>query len=65
MFNMVGRQGFEPRYRRSERRVLPLDDLPINTGILALFLLFRISDVFFLVFKAKTPYLYPVVLECN
>src|SRR5687767_10646535 len=26
---MAGRQGFEPRYRGPEPRVLPLDDLPI------------------------------------
>src|SRR5215471_2697004 len=27
---MAGRQGFEPRYRGPEPRVLPLDDLPIE-----------------------------------
>src|SRR4030095_13320620 len=27
---MAGRQGFEPRYRGPEPRVLPLDDLPID-----------------------------------
>ena len=26
--NLAGRQGFEPRYRGPEPRVLPLDDLP-------------------------------------
>ena len=28
--NLAGRQGFEPRYRGPEPRVLPLDDLPIG-----------------------------------
>jgi hypothetical protein len=28
--NLAGRQGFEPRYRGPEPRVLPLDDLPIR-----------------------------------
>ena len=27
--NLAGRQGFEPRYRGPEPRVLPLDDLPV------------------------------------
>ncbi len=26
---LAGRQGFEPRYRGPEPRVLPLDDLPV------------------------------------
>src|SRR5215467_11801647 len=29
---LAGRQGFEPRYRGPEPRVLPLDDLPVQTG---------------------------------
>ena len=29
---MAGRQGFEPRYRGPEPRVLPLDDLPVQSA---------------------------------
>src|SRR5437762_6220284 len=29
---LAGRQGFEPRYRGPEPRVLPLDDLPVPAG---------------------------------
>jgi hypothetical protein len=31
---MAGRQGFEPRYRGPEPRVLPLDDLPVSVAAL-------------------------------
>ncbi len=31
---LAGRQGFEPRYRGPEPRVLPLDDLPVRPGVL-------------------------------
>src|SRR5438034_3218273 len=30
--SLAGRQGFEPRYRGPEPRVLPLDDLPVPAG---------------------------------
>jgi hypothetical protein len=32
---LAGRQGFEPRYRGPEPRVLPLDDLPVPVATLA------------------------------
>ena len=32
MSELAGRQGFEPRYRGPEPRVLPLDDLPVPVG---------------------------------
>jgi integrase len=33
--DLAGRQGFEPRYRGPEPRVLPLDDLPIHEALQA------------------------------
>src|SRR6266571_432401 len=33
--DLAGRQGFEPRYRGPEPRVLPLDDLPVSVAALA------------------------------
>jgi hypothetical protein len=36
IIEMAGRQGFEPRYADPESAVLPLDDLPNGTRILAL-----------------------------
>src|SRR5262245_51264577 len=32
MSELAGRQGFEPRYRGPEPRVLPLDDLPVSVS---------------------------------
>src|SRR6202521_244513 len=32
--DLAGRQGFEPRYRGPEPRVLPLDDLPVSAEAL-------------------------------
>jgi hypothetical protein len=32
--SLAGRQGFEPRYRGPEPRVLPLDDLPVPVATL-------------------------------
>src|SRR5262249_29294916 len=31
--SLAGRQGFEPRYRGPEPRVLPLDDLPVPVAV--------------------------------
>src|SRR5260370_631137 len=33
-WEVAGRQGFEPRYRGPEPRVLPLDDLPVPVAML-------------------------------
>jgi hypothetical protein len=50
---LAGRQGFEPRYRGPEPRVLPLDDLPTGCGVK-----FRIRNLEFRVPERPKPRLY-------